>query len=267
MKKGVIVGQRFPRNNRKPGMIAECPSGEGRARVAYQEGSHKMHAAQPLKLHDCRRHGRGSQAELFVVEGDSASKSVCRVRDVEYQAVLPMQGKPMNAMKASRQAVQRNELFRGLVDSIGTGWSGAVHPNSTRPNPMRFERVILLFDPDADGIHCGALMSMFFYRWMRPLLERGQVAMIQPPLFEVISPRTGETLHAYSESQYRKLCGELERLKIPFESRRYRGLASMNTSSLITTCIDPSTRNLQPLNVSDAETAIRVFMGDGAITP
>ena len=221
-----------------------------------------MYAAQPLKLHDSRRHGMGSQAELFVVEGDSASKSVCRVRDVDFQAVLPMQGKPMNAIKASRQAVQRYALFRELVDSIGVGWSGAAAPDS-----MRFERIILLFDPDADGIHCGALMSMFFYRWMRPLLERGQVSMIQPPLFEVSSPQTGETLHAYSESQYRKLCEELERLKIPFESRRYRGLASMNTSSLITTCIDPSTRNLRPVSVSDAETAIRVFMGDDAIAP
>ena len=221
-----------------------------------------MYAAQPLKLHDSRRHGMGSQAELFVVEGDSASKSVCRVRDVDFQAVLPMQGKPMNAIKASRKAVQRYELFRELVDSIGAGWSGAAAPDS-----MRFERIILLFDPDADGIHCGALMSMFFYRWMRPLLERGQVSMIQPPLFEVSSPQTGETLHAYSESQYRKLCEELERLKIPFESRRYRGLASMNTSSLITTCIDPSTRNLRPVSVSDAETAIRVFMGDDAIAP
>ncbi|MGI9470494.1 MAG: toprim domain-containing protein [Rubripirellula sp.] len=210
----------------------------------------------PLKLHDCRVHGATSGAELFVVEGDSASKSVCRVRDIEFQAVLPMQGKPMNAMKASRSAVQRYDLFHELIRSIGAGSEEQLDPSRSR-----FERIILLFDPDADGIHCGALMSMFFYRCMRPLLDHGRLFMIQPPLFEIVSPKTGETLHVYTEPQYQKLCAELERLKIAYESRRYRGLASMNEGALISTCVDPSSRNLRPLTTEDAETAIRVFMG------
>ena len=214
-----------------------------------------MNRTHSNKLHDCRLHGVESGAELFVVEGDSASKSVCRVRDKQYQAVIPMQGKPMNAMKSSKQAVQRYTLFASLVDAIGAGWDDDLDLSR-----MRFSRIILLFDPDADGIHCGALVSLFFYRWMRPVIESGRLFTIRPPLFEILSPKTGETIYAYGESQYKQICEELQRLQITFESRRYRGLASMNEKALISTCIDPATRNLQTLSTLDAETAIRVFM-------
>ena len=214
-----------------------------------------MFRLKPVKLHDCHEHGAGS--ELFIVEGDSASKSVCRARRVHCQAVLPMQGKPMNAYKASKAAVGRNELYQALINSIGAGWG-----DDFKVDDARYERVILLFDPDADGIHCGALMSMFFYRWMRPLMEAGRVGVIRPPLYEISSPTSDDKLHAYTDSQYRKLREELDSKEIEFTGQRYRGLASMNDMALFTTCIDPETRNLNRLELDDAEAAIRVFVGD-----
>lgn len=223
--------------------------------VGHAEGK-SMFRLQPVKLHDCQQHGIDSQAELFVVEGDSASKSVCRARDGQIQAVLPMQGKPMNAIKASKRAVQDYELFRALVTAIGAGWGEQLDLRT-----LRYRRVILLFDPDADGIHCGALMTMFFYRWMRPLMEAGALHMVRPPLYEISSPDSPDKLHAYSDSHYRKLKQALEQQKIRFQGQRYRGLASMSESALLATCLDPDTRNLDQLTCEDAEAAIEIFGG------
>jgi DNA gyrase/topoisomerase IV subunit B len=155
-----------------------------------------MFRIQPVKLHDCQQHGLGSGAELFVVEGDSASKTVCRARDPATQAVLPMQGKPLNALKAGKGVVERNELFQILIHAIGAGWDDQLDLTK-----LRYDRLILLFDPDADGIHCGALMSMFFHRWMRPLLDSGRLSIIRPPLYEISSPKTHDRIqHATSAS-------------------------------------------------------------------
>ncbi|WP_218933417.1 toprim domain-containing protein [Rubripirellula lacrimiformis] len=215
-----------------------------------------MFRTVPAKLHDCHQHGAGSGAELFVVEGDSASKAVVRARNPVTQAVLPMQGKPMNAYKAGKSAVKRNELYRALVDSIGLGWDAEQDLPS-----IRYDRVVMLFDPDADGIHCGALLSMFFYRFMRPLLESGRISVARAPLYEFSSPDTDDRLHAYNEDHYQRIRSALDAKGMRYSAQRYRGLASMNESALISTCLDPKTRTLHGLAVADAEAAIRIFCG------
>src|SRR5512137_1129181 len=99
--------------------------------------------ARPRKLQDCRLHGAGS--ELFLVEGDSASVAVAQVRKAEFQAVLPMQGKPMNPLKSPAQRVRTNDLYAALIESLGTGWG----PDFSLDR-LRYERVLLLMDPDPD---------------------------------------------------------------------------------------------------------------------
>ena len=121
----------------------------------------------PIKLDDCTHHGIGSGAELYVVEGDSAAGAVSRMRNAAYQAVLPMQGKPLNTVRATAQRVVANPWFAALTDALGTGLGDAFEIKA-----LRYDRVILLMDPDADGIHCGALVTLFFYRWMRPAARR-----------------------------------------------------------------------------------------------
>ena len=166
----------------------------------------------------------------------------------------------MNPIKASRSAVERNDLYRNLISALGAGWD-----ENLDLKRLRYERVILLFDPDADGIHCGALASMFFYRWMRPMLEQGYLSVVRPPLYEVKSTKTDEVLHAYSENQYQKLRDELDRKGIAFEGKRYRGLASMSEMTLFETCIDSETRNLSRLEIDDAEAVVRVFGGNTSV--
>lgn len=139
---------------------------------------------RPAKLQDCHQHGE--QAELFLVEGDSASLAVASLRNAQFQAVLPMQGKPLNAMKATPVKVAKNALFKALIDAIGAGFGE--HFDMAK---CRYNRIVLLMDSDADGIHCGALMMMFFYRWMHPLLESGKVELVRPPVGEVLDTATG----------------------------------------------------------------------------
>ena len=211
---------------------------------------------RPVKLDDCRNAGVGKDCELFLVEGDSASKAVARARDSEFQAVLPMQGKPMNAVKASKNAVAKNELYQTLIHCLSAGWDAEFDLDA-----RRYKRVVLLFDPDADGIHCGALMLMFFYRWMRPLLESGHLLVARPPLYEITSPDYTDTLHAFNEDHYSKLRRSLEIKNIDFKGHRYRGLASMNDNTLVETCLSPKTRNVYRLERDDAVAAINAFGG------
>ena len=210
---------------------------------------------KPTKLHPCSANGMGSGAELFVVEGDSASKSVCGIRDQRFQAVLPMQGKPMNTLKAKRHAITASPLFCVLIETLGCGWGDRFDSSA-----MKYDRVILLFDPDADGIHCGALMLMFFHRWQRPLLEAGRIQVARPPLCELTSPAFAEPIYGYTDEHIRRLDRELERRGITqVNKRRFRGLGGMDAGILLRTCVDPAFRRLDQASVADAEAAIAAF--------
>lgn len=208
-----------------------------------------------LKLHGCEASGVGSGAELLIVEGDSASRSVVRVRDERYQAVLPMQGKPLNALRATPQAVERNRWFASLIEALGCSWG-----DEFSPEDRRYDRLVLLFDPDADGIHCGVLMLMFFYRWMRPLLEIGAVQTVRAPLYRLGSPRMKGDVYAHTDLQLRRLISELEaRGVVDLNRQHIRGLGNLDPPTLVATCVDPSTRFAETQNVSDAEFAISIF--------
>lgn len=211
---------------------------------------------QTTKLIDCApRRNDGSQEyrELLLVEGDSASKSVESVRDCQFQAVLPMQGKPMNATKASDGAVRKNTWFAALIDALGVGW----HAESLAE--LRYDRVLFLFDPDADGIHCGALMLMFFDVYLRPLLDADRVSLIKPPMFQVRADGYADTLDAYSEDHLDRIRNVLDQKHIKHTLRRYRGLASLPASTLRETCVDPNSRTAYLLRHTDAVTARSVF--------
>jgi len=212
------------------------------------------YATTNTRLADCREHGAGSGAELFVVEGESASRAVESVRDAHLQAVLPMQGKPLNAVKASRKTVAANALFAALVEAMGTGWDDAFDLSAAR-----YDRVVLLTDPDADGIHCGVLLLMFFHRWMRPWLDDGRLLAVQAPMFEIV-PATGAPIRAYTEEEYREQLEELGRSGAGIESKiRHRGLGSIDPGTLRTCCVVPETRRAFRLRAEDAVAAMDVF--------
>jgi DNA gyrase subunit B len=212
-----------------------------------------MYPPKPLKLADCKQHGSG--AELYIVEGDSASSTVAQLRDERFQAVLPMQGKPLNAMKATRNKVGSNPWFAALIEAVGADYG-----EHFELSKVRYEKIILLMDPDADGIHCGALLLMFFNRLMQPLLKSGRITLARAPLATIRHGK--ESIHVRSEQEQR---AEIERLHqagvTNVETVRYRGLAGMNMEVLAVTCVQPATRIISPLGINDADAAIAVFGG------
>jgi DNA gyrase subunit B len=223
-----------------------------------------MHySGKPMKFEDCVVHRRDAGNELFIVEGDSASGAVVNIRDPQLQAVLPMQGKPLNALRATGDRVAEFSLYKQLVEALGIPLTDMETGEISDLSTARFDRVLLLFDPDADGIHCGALMLMFFYRWMRPLLESGRVLMVRPPLFVISFAASEQTFHAYSPDHAGKIMSELKRRgATDIKSHHHRGLASIDPKLLASSCVHPSTRKADVMTVKDAEEAISVFAAE-----
>lgn len=215
----------------------------------------------PIKLVDSREHGAG--AELFIVEGDSAASAIAALRDGRFQAVLPMQGKPLNAIKASAAKTATYPLFQALEQAVfGSNFDSNTNMNiDLFKTKARFERIVLLFDPDADGIHSSALMLMYFYQSarLRPLLDAGQILIVHAPWMQITDHTTGEITYTYSEPQSKAAIAQLTRQQIPHQTTRYRGLAGQGHDLLIQTCIAPDTRNSIILNAKDAEMAIGIF--------
>ena len=209
--------------------------------------------ARPRKLQECRLHGLGS--ELFVVEGDSAASSVAQVRKPEFQALLPMQGKPLNPLKATTEKVRANEWYAALVQALGAGFGADVSPGQ-----LRYERVLLLMDPDPDGLHCGFLMQMFFYRWMRPLVEAGRLHHVWAPMAEVVVEGQSQPHHAYSEPHLQSLRARLQAEgKTVHSTVRHRGLASLGAPLLAATCVAPATRTSAMVTCEDVRKIIQTF--------
>lgn len=206
------------------------------------------------KLEDCAAHGPNSGAELIVVEGDSAAMAVVRVRDPRVQAVLPMQGKPLNAARASRRKLLGHPFFGPLVAAIGAGIEADCEPGRSR-----YERVLVLTDPDADGIHCGFLVLLFFHGWLRPLLDSGRVEVVRPPWGEAVV--SGEILLAFSEPEFATLATRAR--AVGGTIRRFRGLAGLDAETLRETCTDPATRRTERISAADVAAMIDVIAAVG----
>lgn len=207
---------------------------------------------RPGVLEDCIDHGKGT--ELLIVEGESAAKSLCRVRDVRWQAVLPMQGKPLNATKADEKAIRSNPQFAILLESLGTDIGAQFELDA-----CRYERIILLFDPDADGIHARTLMLLFFDQWMRPLLDAGRIFDLRIPRFRVTSSEWHGSKFLYADEDIDGWKQQMEVSGVPFQMHHHRGVGSVDQATLESLCIDPAKRQLQILSTSDAKAAIAFF--------
>lgn len=212
-----------------------------------------IYTNRPIKLQDCRQHG--ANAELFLVEGDSAASAVSSLRNQQAQAVLPMQGKPLNTIKASAEKVVENALFKALIEALGAGVG-----DNFDLTKCRYSRIVLLMDADADGIHCGALMLMFFYRWMPELLASGMIELVRPPVGEVLDTETGELQHAYTEAQFVTMCApQKDKASHKIITQKYRGLAGIGAEQLERICINPQTRKTSVMGLKDAQMVIEVF--------
>jgi DNA gyrase subunit B/topoisomerase-4 subunit B len=162
-----------------------------------------------------------------------------------------MQGKPINAVRAPRRKVLEHPFFGPLTEALGVGFEGECDPRRSR-----YGRVLVLTDPDADGIHCGFLVLLFFHRWMRPLLDAGRVAVVRPPWGEVVV--AGEIVHAFSEPELAAVA-DRARGRGAVAVRRYRGLAALDADLVRETCVDPATRRTADVSTADVASMIEVI--------
>ena len=215
---------------------------------------------------DSSVHGAGSGAELFIVEGESAAGAVAAVRSARLQAVLPLQGKPMNAWRAGADKVRTHALYAQLAAALGLANATELeHAGDAALAALRFERIVLLMDPDADGIHIGALVLLYMQRWAPALIASGRVAQARAPMF-MLEPAGGEGAPrlAYTPAQCRAMVQALhaEQGAAP-RVQAVRGLASLPPQWIAEHCVDPATRKLDVVTPLSMQAVIEIF-GRGA---
>jgi DNA gyrase subunit B len=216
--------------------------------------------ALPGKLADCQTRDP-EEAELFVVEGDSAGGSAKQGRNPEFQAILPIKGKILNVEKHRLDRILENNEIRNLITALGTGIGDEFDIDD-----LRYQKVIMMTDADVDGAHIRTLLLTLLYRHMKPLIEAGNVYASQPPLYRI--RYRGETYDAMTEAERDRIVEE-KCDGNPTQVQRFKGLGEMNPDQLWETTMDPENRILKQINIEDAAAADRMFnilMGD-AVEP
>ncbi|MBQ5566608.1 MAG: DNA topoisomerase (ATP-hydrolyzing) subunit B [Oscillospiraceae bacterium] len=224
-----------------------------KARESIRRKSALGGAAMPDKLRDCNENNP-ELTEIYIVEGDSAGGSATDGRDSRFQAILPLWGKMLNVEKVRADKIYGNDKLQPVIVALGAGLGEEFDVNK-----LRYHKVIIMADADVDGSHIRTLLLTFFFRYMRPLVEKGYVYAAVPPLYKLTRGKTVRV--AFSDEERDRVSAEMrgDNPNAKVDISRFKGLGEMDPHELWETTMDPEKRTLKRITLDDAILADETF--------
>ena len=244
-------------------LAATARNAANRAREMVQRKSVLTGSGLPGKLSDCSEKDP-TKCEIFLVEGDSAGGTAKQGRDRHFQAILPLRGKILNVEKAMQHKVFENEEIKNMFKALGVSIGTDEDSRELNLQNLRYHKIVIMTDADIDGSHIATLLLTFFFRFLKPLIEKGYVYIATPPLF--LLKKGKDQRYCWDINQRDMMINEMKGGKdVNVAIQRYKGLGEMNASQLWDTTLNPEQRTLKQVTVDNAAEADRVFsmlMGD-----